>query len=140
MPGPKVGATSQSPAPFSLSLDHPKLGDALRAVAAKAGMKVKVEAFAVSLVPPGENIDQFLTAEVQVSPDYFGQALESSGAGDKGAGRSDLREFLMKKGVTFPPGSSATYVWSSRKLVVRETGANIDVLKKLFDQPGVEQK
>lgn len=56
---------------LTLSLDRIPLLEAIRYVAAQAAMKVKVEAYAVSLVPPGEENEQQVTAVFTVKPDFF---------------------------------------------------------------------
>lgn len=135
LPKAKPDEAALVPGPIDLTMERVTLISALRAVAAKEGMKVKVEPFAVSLVPLGEQTEPMVTASVRMSPEDLNRTLRPAEAQEV-----DVRGWLMKKGMTFPPGSSATYVSNSGKLVVRNTEANVEVLKKVFEQPAVGQE
>ena len=54
--------------------------------------------------------------------------------------RPDAKAFLESSGVTFPPGSSAVYLPSTSKLVVRNTQANIDLVQALVSESIVVPK
>src|SRR5437763_13264429 len=101
---PSVGAGqpgAQPPAPpaergsITLELNHIPLGEALRYIANQAGLKVKVEPYAVSLVPRTEQSDDLLVKRYHVPPEFFGGPLDvgyylqAGGAGGQtGAGGS----------------------------------------------------
>jgi len=97
---PPVGAgqaVAQLPAPpaergsITLELNHIPLGEALRYIANQAGLKVKVEPYAVSLVPRTEQSGDLLVKRYHVPPEFFGGPLdvgyylESGGAGGQTA-------------------------------------------------------
>jgi general secretion pathway protein D len=76
-------------------LNHIPLGEALRYIANQAGLKVKVEPYAVSLVPRTEQSGDLLVKRYRVPPEFFGGPLDvgyylegSLGAGQTGAGGS----------------------------------------------------
>src|SRR5206468_8482331 len=98
---PPVGAgqaVAQLPAPpaergsITLELNHIPLGEALRYIANQAGLKVKVEPYAISLVPRTEQSGDLLVKRYHVPPEFFGGPLDvgyylegSLGGGQAGA-------------------------------------------------------
>jgi general secretion pathway protein D len=72
-------------------LNHIPLGEALRYIANQAGLKVKVESYAVSLVPRTEQSGDLLVKRYRVPPEFFGGPLdvgyyiEAGGAGGQTA-------------------------------------------------------
>ncbi len=161
-----VGPTSPPPpiasadTRISLSLARIPLDAALRYVAQQAGLKVKVEPYAVSIVPVSEDTTSLIQAEFRVpagflgntvgnfGPSALGQGATRAGGGaaggigattrdNAGAGsdiiqRADAKTFLENSGVTFPPGASATYVPAGSRLVVRNTQENIDLIEAII--------
>jgi len=82
---PPVGAgqaVAQPPAPpaergsITIELNHIPLGEALRYIANQAGLKVKVEPYAVSLVPRTEQSGDLLVKRYHVPPEFFGGPLD----------------------------------------------------------------
>src|SRR5207237_8796992 len=82
---PPVGAgqaVAQPPAPpaergsITIELNHIPLGEALRYIANQAGLKVKVEPYAVSLVPRTEQSGDLLVKRYRVPPAFFGGPLD----------------------------------------------------------------
>jgi general secretion pathway protein D len=144
---------------ITLSLTDVPLGEALKYIATAANLKVKIEPYAVAVVPLNEQTDVLITKEYKVSPSFISQ-LPGGGGGataDAGAGgaggfggfgggaatgggaaapvvsKAGAKEYLEANGVTFPPGSSATYLTSSSKLIVRNTQANLDLIDSLVE-------
>src|SRR5262249_6566998 len=103
---PAAGATGQagpggSPLPIlsgpagariTVTLDNIPLGEALRYVANQAGLKVKVEPYAVAVIPLTEQSNDLITKRYHVPPEFFGGPLDvgyyigSSVAGATGGG------------------------------------------------------
>jgi general secretion pathway protein D len=80
---------------ITIELNQIPLGEALRYIANQAGLKVKVEPYAVSLVPKTEQSNDLLVKRYHVPPEFFGGPLDvgyylegSLGAGQGGAGGS----------------------------------------------------
>src|SRR5947208_4569687 len=78
---------------ITIELNHIPLGEALRYIANQAGLKVKVEPYAVSLVPRTEQSGDLLVKRNRVTPEFFcvpldvGYYIEGSyEAGQTGAG------------------------------------------------------
>src|SRR2546421_7384693 len=101
---PPVGAgqaVALPPAPpaergsITIELNRIPLGEALRYIANQAGLKVKVEPYAVSLVPRTEQSADLLVKRYHVPPEFFGGPLDVGyylegglGASQTGAGGS----------------------------------------------------
>jgi general secretion pathway protein D len=127
---------------INLSLNDLPLGEALKYVASAANLKVKIEPYAVAIVPLSEPTETLIAKEYKVPPGFITSAASSSSSsptagGTAGlpqtTGKSGAKEFLETQGVTFPPGSSATYLASSSKLLVKNTQANLDLIDSLVE-------
>jgi general secretion pathway protein D len=153
-----VGAVPSANTRITLTLSRIPLLEALHYVAEQAGLKVKVEPYAVSIVPLTELTDALITAEFRVPPNFIsnvtsgggGSALDQAavsatqtggtgnrdvtGSGTATISRQDAKTFLESSGVTFPPGASATYLPATSKLVVRNTQENIDLIQSLVQE------
>ena len=138
---------------ITLNLSNVPLYEALRYVATLAGLKVKVDPFAVSVVPLSEPTDTLQQREFKVPPGFItgGPSAEAESAtqagGDTGiagggarlAVRQGARDFLEAQGVEFPPGASANFNPGSSRLVVRNTAPNLDLIESLVDAAMGEQ-
>ena len=78
---------------ITIELNQIPLGEALRYIANQAGLKVKVEPYAVSLVPKTEMSNDLLVKRYHVPPEFFGGPLDvgyylegSLGGSQTGAG------------------------------------------------------
>jgi general secretion pathway protein D len=146
---PATPATPAAEPHVSLSLNHVPLYVALDYVAKLAEMKLKIDPFAVAVVPLNENTENLITKEYQVPPTFIPpKASEANNGGLPQPGfsggvpdpnkarvtqRMDAKEYLQSQGVSFPTGSSANYLSAGSKLVVRNTRDNIDVIDSLVD-------
>jgi general secretion pathway protein D len=136
---------------ITLNLSNIPLYEALRYVATLAGLKVKVEPFAVSIVPLNEQTDDLENREFRVPPGFLsssdGEPEEVASAGRQESGvsgprlatRQTPRDFLEAQGVPFPSGASATFTAGSSRLVVRNTVSNLDLIEALVDAAMGEQ-
>src|SRR5438093_8104595 len=76
---------------ITVTLDNIPLGEALRYVANQAGLKVKVEPYAVAVIPLSEQSNDLITKRYHVPPEFFGGPLDvgyyigSQVAGGQGA-------------------------------------------------------
>ena len=61
---------------ITVTLDNIPLGEALRYVANQAGFKVKVEPYAVAIVPLSEQSNDLITKRYHVPPEFFGGPLD----------------------------------------------------------------
>jgi len=93
IPGTEAAAAPQAPVAtadtrISLSLSRIPLDAALRYVAQQAGLKVKIEPYAVSIVPVSEDTTSLIQAEFKVPPGLFGSSVGSFGASALSQGAS----------------------------------------------------
>lgn len=155
--GPAVeGEEPATPAPvasdrITLSLSNVPLYEVLRYVALQAGLKVKVEPFAVSVVPLNKMTDTLEVREFRVPPGFI-SATATSGqetaavaggtteaASPKLSARQNAKDFLESQGVEFPAGASARFIPGSSKLVVKNTSSNLDLIESLVEAAMAEQ-
>ena len=130
---------------ITLNLSNVPLYEALRYVATLAGLKVKVEPFAVSLVPLSEPTDVLEQREFKVPPGFItgvaGGDTETTAMagrqvstdGPRLSARQGAKEFLESQGINFPPGTSANFNAGTSRLVVRNTAENLDLIESLVD-------
>lgn len=150
--GEVAPTVASGPKLINLNLTNVPLYEALRYVATLADLKVKVQPFAVSLVPEDETSDTLEQREFKVPPGFFaGSAAEDAqplavagrqtedGNAPRLAGRQNAKDFLESQGVLFPPGASANFNPGSSRLVVRNTAANLDLIESLVDAAMGEQ-
>jgi type II secretory pathway component GspD/PulD (secretin) len=104
-------------------LDNIPLGEALRYVANQAGLKVKVEPYAVALIPLSEQSNDLITKRYHVPPEFFGGPLDVGYyigtnlgvGGEQGAGTTTgVREappvaenIIQKEAVSFQSASGS---------------------------------
>lgn len=130
----------------SIALTNVPLIEVIRYLTEMAGLKYKIEPFAVSILPPTENTDELVTKEYRVSPAFIpansaATTSEAPSAGSKTndlsnarlTGRSNATEYLQSQGVPFPTGAFAQYIPSGSKLVVRNTQGAIDLIDVLVE-------
>jgi len=75
---PAVGAASAvSPASarITISLNQIPLGEALRYIASQAGLKVKIEPYAISIIPISEQSNDLITKEYRVPPGFISTSV-----------------------------------------------------------------
>src|SRR5438093_3171089 len=77
-PGAPVFAPPSGPAGarITVTLDNIPLGEALRYIANQAGLKVKVEPYAVSVIPLSEQSNDLITKRYHVPAEFFGGPLD----------------------------------------------------------------
>ena len=150
----KAGDTP-STAQISLDLKDVPMEEALRYITELAGMKFKVEPFAVLVVPITESTTEMITRVYKVPPDFLtptsggdaaaapaapadpfaakGAAAGGDAGGTKLPGRKLAKDILMENGIPFPEGASAVFNPVTSQLVVRNTAPNIDMVESYVD-------
>ncbi len=160
-----AAATSPAEARITLTLNQIPLAEALRYIANQAGLKVKVEPYAVSIIPISEQSNDLITKEYRVPPDFIsttltpgysalqagayrqktgvaaptgtGKDTQESTGGAQLISREGAKEFLEAQGVQFPPGASANFLPQSSRLIVRNTQDNLDLVDAIVEQLNV---
>jgi general secretion pathway protein D len=148
-----IPAVDPNEARITIALTNVPLGEALRYVTNLAGLKYKVEQYAVSVVPLSTPIDTLITKEWKVPPGFLSSAPTTGGGADplaapagaagapdptRGTGSSiakrlEARDYLTAAGITFPPGSSAIFLPSSSRLIVKNTQENLDAIEAIVE-------
>src|SRR5437764_2045233 len=161
-----AAATSPADARITITLNQVPLGEALRYSASQAGSKVKVEPYAVSVIPITEPSNDLITKQYRVPPGFIstgaitpsasllqrgayktakditapagtGKDTQESTGGQQLVNREGAREFLEAQGVPFPEGASAHFLPESSRLIVRNTQDNLDLVDALVEQANV---
>jgi general secretion pathway protein D len=155
-----VAPTSPAEARITLTLNEIPLAEALRYIANQAGLKVKVEPYAISIIPINEQSNDLLTKEYRVPPSFISGSLNPGAsslnqpASVKAAGtgkdtqettggrllvnREGAKEFLENQGVSFAvPGSSANFLPQTSRLIVRNTADNLELVDAIVEQANV---
>jgi general secretion pathway protein D len=156
-PAPAVAPASTGEAHITLSLSNIPLIEALKYICNLANLKLKIDPYAVEIVPPSVNTDELITKEYKVpasfmsaAPDTTGASaalsapatrggggatagVDSSGAGNSLGAKQSAIDYLTAQGVPFPPGASATYFPATSRLIVHNTAANLEVVDAIID-------
>lgn len=135
----KSGSTPYT-AQISLDLKDVPMNEALRYVTELAGMKYKVEPFAVVVVPLSDAGTEMYTRTFKVPPGFLGLGVGGAGPVDPFASLRQAPEVLKRKatslnvlnsqGIQFPEGASAVYVAATNQLIVRNSQANLDQVEE----------
>jgi general secretion pathway protein D len=131
---------------ISIALKNVPLIEAVRYLTELAGLKYKIEPFAVSIIPLTENTEELVTKEYRVPPGFIpasaGESVSSAPlpggqpAGDANTritGRRNATQYFTEQGVPFPTGAFAQYVASGSKLIVRNTQAAVDLIDTIVE-------
>jgi general secretion pathway protein D len=125
VPAPGVAARPVAPASteprITITLNQIPLGEALRYIAGQAGLKVKVEPYAVSIIPISEQSNELVTKRYHVPPEFFGGPLDvgyyigtsvAGGGGQTGGGQGGAAQavpvaenVIQKEAVSFQTAS-----------------------------------
>src|SRR6266542_716911 len=84
---------------ITITLNQIPLGEALRYIAAQAGLKVKVEPYAVSIIPISEQSNDLITKEYRVPPDFISTTLAP------GYTALQAGAYRQKQGIKAPTGT-----------------------------------
>ncbi len=130
--------------PITLDLQNVPLVEALRYITELAGVKYRIEPFAVVIVPLADRSDALFTKRYPVPPMF--QTMDGSGDGGGGAVEDDpfgdsetdngpsltrrksAKDILEGKGIVFENDATAFYIPSASELVVRNTQSQLDIV------------
>ena len=160
LPTAAAPAVSSAETRITLSLSNIPLIEALKYICQLASLKLKIDPYAVSIVPPSVNTDELITKEYKVPAGFMSTAPTVTGAsalnaaatrgggGGEGEGTGEpsaiaakqgAMDYLTSQGVQFPPGASAVYFPGSSRLIVHNTASNIELIDAIVEesQPAV---
>ncbi len=110
---------------ITVSVKNLPLMEALRYVTGLVDMKFKVEPHLVSILPINAGAGALITKEFQ---------LDARSINTLGLARNpDPKVALAEKRVNFPAGAAATWNRDLRRLVIRNTQENLDVVERLVE-------
>jgi general secretion pathway protein D len=127
------------------------LEQALRYISQLAGVKYKVEEFAILIVRLIDNTEVLLRRQFNVPPSFFPSTAAAPAATpaatgvrrvaapvvtSASAGVAEVKEALESMGVEFPPGSTAVYLPASGILQVQNAQAQLDLIQALVEAQG----
>ena len=133
----------------ALDVRNVPLGKVLQFICDKTRLRIKIDEFAVILLPVGAlEADDLFARSYTVPPDFISKISQGAGSGGGGnddpfaddggddAGalgtRADAQTLLMDSGVNFPDEAFANYIASTSTLVVRNTLNNLDLIDDLI--------
>jgi len=144
----KAGTTA-STAQISLDVKDVPMVEALRYITELAGMKYKIEPYAVVVVPLSDVSTEQYTRTFKVPPSFLslGQnnpptadlPADPFAGGNSASAAATLKakptalEILKNNGIAFPDGSSATFIAATSQLIVRNTQPNLDQLEAFVE-------
>jgi general secretion pathway protein D len=159
-----ASAISPADARITITLNQIPFGEALRYVASQAGLKLKIEPYAVSIVPMSEQSNDLITKEYRVPPGFISTSLNpgasalnqgayKTAAPPAGTGkdtqestggrqlviREGAKEFLESQGVAFPAGASANFLPQNSRLIVRNTQDNLELVDAIVEQAAISE-
>ncbi|MDD5261880.1 MAG: hypothetical protein PHD76_08535 [Methylacidiphilales bacterium] len=141
---------------FSLKLSNVPVGEVLRYITNLAGVRYRLEEFAVFIVPLSDRNETLVTREFPVRATFFDTenseggdntdanagggrrrvavtTVDSDTAGAAGAG-DQVRKALEARGVQFSEGATAIYSRATGILTVRNTQDQIDLIEELVTE------
>jgi general secretion pathway protein D len=135
----------------ALNVRNVPLGKVLQFICDKTRLRIKIDEFAVILLPVGAlEADDMFTRSYTVPPDFISKISQGSGSGGGGGGnddpfaddegggggalaaRADAQTLLRDNGINFPDEAFANYIASTSTLVVRNTLSNLDLIDDLI--------
>lgn len=139
---------------ISLDLKDVPFMEALRYVTELAGMKYKIESYAVIITPLSDTNAEQVTRSFKVPPNFLsglgGDAAAPAASADPFASapasstssliqRQTALEILASQGIPFPEGASAVFNPVTSQLIVKNTQSNLDLIEtfnsSLLSQP-----
>ena len=109
----------------TVSVSNLPLSAVLDIISDQVGLVYRVEEYAVYIAASEENIEDIITREFRVPPDFFPPAVDNVEQQ-----REQVKNRLEQLGVTFPEGTFATYQTVGSKLIVSNTFSNIQLIEQ----------
>ncbi len=151
----KQGAAA-STATITLDLRDVPMVEALKYITELAGMKYKIEPFAVVVVPISDVGTEQYTRTFKVPPDFLSSAGTDAGGGAPAGGaapapdpfaaagkaaapasaigaRATAKDILANNGIPFPEGASAVFIPATSQLIVKNTQPNLDNIEAFVE-------
>ena len=149
-------AFAPAPAPvssaprISVTLRRIPLSDALRLITQSAGLKYRIEPFAVIIVPKDEPEGELVTRSYPVAAAVIStvvtQPVDGGGAATRAGGEEfvgigaqgattaveDVRKFFEGAGVPFPSGATIVFNQRAGRIIIRNTPENLEIFEAVL--------
>lgn len=135
---------------ISIDLTDVPMSEALRYITELAGMKFKVDSYAVLVVPISETSTEMYQRIFRVGPDFLSMGGDAGGAAPAAAPadpfaaapagggsalitRKTALDILKEQGITFGDGATAVFNKTTSQLIVRNTQPMLDLVETFVD-------
>jgi general secretion pathway protein D len=137
---------------ITLTLNNVPMIEVIKYITNLANLKMKIEPYAVQIVPLGTEVNELFIKQWKVSPSLLRTGPGAGGGGggalggggglgappDAGGGSglaatSTAKDFLLAQGVVFPQGTFAMYSPASSALVVKNTQDQLDLVERIIE-------
>ncbi|MDD7983603.1 hypothetical protein PQO01_01395 [Lentisphaera marina] len=140
-PAAAPAASETKQARLFLNVEDMQLGELINQITEILGLKVKIDKHAVYIADADYPLEETETVFFDV-PLSMIEVVGDAGGGltDDGLVRNseetNWQDYFQKSGVTFPAGSKISFVSNVNRLVVTNTAANIQLIKRIIDELG----
>jgi beta-lactamase regulating signal transducer with metallopeptidase domain len=110
---------------ITVSLQNQSLSNVLQAICKSSNLKLRIEPFSVVIVPAVADDHELYTKEYKVPAAFLGP---------QAGPQQSAMDFLIAKGVQFPPGASAAYFPTSSRLIVHNTDLNMELVDAIVEK------
>lgn len=131
---------------FDLRLTNVPVSQILKYITATTGTSFSTDDYAVNIVPAGTASAELVSRTYRVPPDFISSLSQGGGSEAEGTDpfgatpkqgllpkRLGAQEALVKQGVTFPEGSSVSYIATSNTLRIVNTPANQEYISQIIE-------
>lgn len=146
-PGEKAEPAAPAPAipAVTINLQDVPMLEALRFISSITNLQVKVEEYAVYLLPQNAVSSVLQTRTFAVPGGFFEGGLKAQGQKPGSTETTkvdsvkiDVKQQLIDKGIQFPDGATAAFLSGSSRLVVKNTPDQLDVIAALISASNIE--
>lgn len=109
----------------TIVLDNIPLGKAIDYICKSAGLKYRVNKYAVEIFSPNIQFDDFDTQVFPVEKEVFDRTKNET---------TDLKEYFTERGVNFGEGATAVYDAKISRLIVRNNQNELRKIKKILNE------
>ncbi|MFZ4116142.1 MAG: hypothetical protein ACOYK6_05400 [Chthoniobacterales bacterium] len=126
---------------ITLSLNNTPLEEVLKYVTQQAHLQIRIEPYAIAIIPENESSDRLMTKEYKVPSHFISQftLFPTSSHFDNNKNipttieTPNIKDILLSQGITFPLGATAHYLSSKNILVVKNSPTNLDLITSLLE-------
>ena len=133
---------------ITLSLIDTPLIDTLKYVTQQAKLQMRIEPYAIAIIPQNESQEILINKEYRVPSNFISQFPTFSNIKDNNTNKNiknniealSIKDILLSQGVTFPPGATAHFLASKNILVVKNSAPNLNLITALIENSSTPLK